>query len=48
MYLILDNAVEQGVNLSNKDIDLLKNGNNWFIITNIKYFIKRKFIKKGL
>lgn len=46
MYLILDNAVEQGVNLSNKDIELLKNGDNWFNITNIKYFIKRNSIKK--
>jgi hypothetical protein len=46
MYLILDNAVEQGVKLSNKDIELLKNGDNWFNITNIKYFIKHNLTKK--
>lgn len=42
MSLILNNAVEFGVKLNNKDINKLRTGNNWFYIKNIKYFDKKR------
>ena len=46
MSLILNNAVEADIKLSQKDIDRLRNGDNWFYIKNIKYYDKKRVVNK--
>jgi beta-glucanase (GH16 family) len=46
MSLILDNAVEMNVKLSQKDIDKLRTGDNWFYVKNIKYYDKKRVVNK--